>query len=748
MIKQWIKYRYVLLVIVIVFTVFSISILNRIKYNTDFYQFFPENDPEYTFYKQVNSQFKDHSNILVIALENPKFSFDQTFLNTSKSFIDSLKRFAEIRKVSSLIDLSYPYNTFLGLTQLDYLNKDDSSNIAIDLKKVFKDYEWTQYFISKEGNALFVWIEIEDNLDNRDTVVLLNKLEKLRNSLTINSYIIGDKYLETSFKDLLSIEIKNFTLWFFVFLIVTLVLIFRKFVAIIFPLVVVFVSLIIFLGVMAYFNKPLGIMANLFPVIILIIGISDVIHLSYKYNTLRVNEVCKKKALYVTLKEVGKTTFVTSFTTAIGFFVMYISPMPAIREFGLEAGLSILLVYLITVSLTPVFFLMTKSKITFSLSNFFENLSKVIIKKAQWFNGRPKSVLVTYIIISIASVISIFFINVNNYKLSNVPSSSELSNNYSFFEKNFGGSRDFELLLIAKKDIKLNEPDILEMGLNIQNFLDSLDYVNSVKSPILFYKLFHRAYKPFSFKTNPIPSDEKSISKYDKHIGVFKNGNYLFNEEHSIYKFSGRMKDIGRLNINKKNNEILGYVNTLIDTTKVQARITGKDYLVDRAHKVRIDNMIYGLIIAIISVAITLGYIYKKVALVFLTLVLNLVPILIVAGIMGFTGIELRGATSIIFTIGFVIAIDDTIHFLSSFQLERKKGSSLKYSILKALEECGKAILGTSFILLGGFSVLICSGFMEVFTLGILIGITVFITLTVDLILAPVLMLTWFKKYI
>ncbi|WP_181896325.1 efflux RND transporter permease subunit [Seonamhaeicola aphaedonensis] len=722
--------------------------MNRIKYNTDFYQFFPENDPEYTFYKQVNSQFKDYSNILVIALENPKYSFDQSFLDTSKIFIDSLKRFAEIRRVSSLIDLSYPYNTFLGLTQLHYLNKDDSSNIAIDLKKVFKDYEWTQYFINKESNALFVWIEIEDNLDNSDTVLLLNKLEKLRNSLTINSYIIGDKYLETSFKDLLSLEIKDFTLWFFVFLIVTLVLIFRKFIAIIFPLIVVFVSLVIFLGGMAYFNKPLGIMANLFPVIILIIGISDVIHLSYKYNSLRVNEVCKKKALYVTLKEVGKTTFVTSFTTAIGFFVMYISPMPAIREFGLEAGLSILLVYLITVSLTPVFFLMTKNKITFSSSNFFENLSKVIIKKAQWFNGQPKSVLVTYISISIFSVISIFFINVNNYKLSNVPSNSELSNNYSFFEKNFGGARDFELLLIAKKGVKLNEPDILEMGLNIQNFLDSLDYVNSIKSPILFYKLFHRAYKPFSFKANPIPSDEKSISKYDKHIGVFNNGNYLFNKEHSIYKFSGRMKDIGRLNINEKNNEILGYINTLIDTTKVQARITGKDYLVDRAHKVRIDNMIYGLIIAIISVAITLGCIYKKVALVFLTLILNLVPILIVAGIMGLTGIELRGATSIIFTIGFVIAIDDTIHFLSSFQLERKKGSSLKHSILKALEECGKAILGTSFILLGGFSVLICSGFMEVFTLGILIGITVFITLTVDLILAPVLMLTWFKKYI
>ncbi|MBC3757235.1 MMPL family transporter [Hyunsoonleella sp. SJ7] len=748
MIKLWIKYRYILLVIVIALTVFSLSILSQLKFNTDFSHFFSENDPEYTFYKEIKPQFGDTKNIIVVGLESQKPSLDKAFLETSYGFIDSLKHLSEIRKVSSLMDLSYPYDTFFGLTRIDYLNKNDSAKLETDIKKVFDDYEWTQYFINKEGNTLFIWLEVEDDLDKDETVVLLNRLKHIRESLALNSYIMGDKYLEASFKDLLAKEIKSFTLWFFVFLIVSLVLIFRKFIAIVFPLIVVSISLIIFLGGMTFFNRPLGIMANLFPVIILIIGISDVIHMSFKYNVFRANGIHQKKAIHDTLKEIGQTTFITSFTTAVGFFVMYISPMPAIREFGFEAGLSILLAYILTISLVPIFFLVPNNNLAFSSSRFFENLSKKVINKARGFQNHPKKVIATYFILSLISIVSIFKINTNNFKLSNVPMQSELAKNYSFFEKKFGGSRDFELLLLAKENVQLNNPEILKMGLNIQNYLDSLEYINSVKSPILFYKLLHRAYRPSDFKTNPVPVDKKSILKYDKDINTINTDNYLFNKTHNIYKFSGRMKDLGRLNVAKRNNEILNHVNTLIDIAKVEVRLSGRDYLIDRAHQERIKNMFYGLILAIITVAITLGFIYKNVVLVFLTLLLNLIPILIVAGTMGLTGLELRGATSIIFTIGFVIAIDDTIHFLSSFQLERKKGSSVEYAISKALEECGKAILGTSLILVGGFGVLVFSDFMEVFTLGILIGITVFITLTVDLILAPVMMLNWFKKYI
>ena len=132
----------------------------------------------------------------------------------------------------------------------------------------------------------------------------------------------------------------------------------------------------------------------------------------------------------------------------------------------------------------------------------------------------------------------------------------------------------------------------------------------------------------------------------------------------------------------------------------------------------------------------------------FLALVLNIIPIIIGAGIMGFADLELRSGTSIIFTIAFVIALDNTIHLLSKFLWERKQGHCVEKALSLSIQECGKAILATSFILIGAFLILMLSGFKEIFTLGFLTGVIILVTLAVDLILAPVLILKLFKKYL
>jgi len=158
--------------------------------------------------------------------------------------------------------------------------------------------------------------------------------------------------------------------------------------------------------------------------------------------------------------------------------------------------------------------------------------------------------------------------------------------------------------------------------------------------------------------------------------------------------------------------------------------------------------MIFGLALAIGIVALILGLLFKNIAVMVLALVLNIIPIIIGAGIMGLTDLELRSGTSIIFTIAFVIALDDTIHLLSKFLWERKQGHCVEKALSLSIHECGKAILATSFILIGAFLILMLSGFKEIFTLGFLTGVIILVTLAVDLILAPVLILKLFKKYL
>jgi len=749
MIDLIVKYKSLLLILIIGSTVFALVKMQSLYFNTDFSQFLPENDPEYTFYNQIKSEIQDDENILVVGIENASTVFNFDFLNQVQIFTDSLKTIPNLKKVRGLADLSYPVNTFFGLIKLKYLNIKDSTKFKSYKKKIFDDTEWTQHFINKKGTVLFIWIELEKGLSSQQSDLFLDELMTIRRSFaTLNTFLIGKKYLESSFKIILSKEITRFIFWFFLFLIIALLLIFRKPIAIIFPLVLVFISLIIFLGGMALLNRPLGIMANLFPVIILIVGISDVIHMAFKYNMEKLQGENVERAIRMTLKEIGWTTFITSFTTAIGFFVLYLSPMQALRDFGLEAGVAVILAYVLTLLLVPTFFSGSKHKSLFSSNKYFDRFSKILITKIEFLQNYPKCVIGFYLLLFVVAIFGVLSINTNNLRLSNVPSKSGLSENYTFFEKNTGGSRNFELILLAKDEHKLNEPDILKSSYNIHQYLDSLPYLSAVKSPILYYKALNKAYR-CNRKTNiPIPQDEKIILKYEKQFKLLNTGNYLFNEQNTIYKFSCRMKDLGRNVVSEKNIEIIQKVNTLIDTSQVEARISGMDFLIDRAHEERINNMLYGLLIAVIIVAIILGIIYKNIALIILTLLLNFVPIFITAGIMGFTNLELRGATSIIFTIGFVIAVDDTIHLLSKFQWERSRGKNVEQAISLALHECGKAILATSIILIGGFAILMYSDFMEIYTLGLLVSIIVLITFSVDFILAPILVLTWFKKYV
>ena len=124
----------------------------------------------------------------------------------------------------------------------------------------------------------------------------------------------------------------------------------------------------------------------------------------------------------------------------------------------------------------------------------------------------------------------------------------------------------------------------------------------------------------------------------------------------------------------------------------------------------------------------------------------NLIPIVIISGIMGFFGIELKAATSLVFSIAFGIATDDTIHFISRFKIERDYGKSVLYAFKRTYFETGRPIIVTSFILIGGFMSLMISDFQSIFYFGLLICLTLIIAVAADMILLPVLLLWMLGK--
>ena len=145
-------------------------------------------------------------------------------------------------------------------------------------------------------------------------------------------------------------------------------------------------------------------------------------------------------------------------------------------------------------------------------------------------------------------------------------------------------------------------------------------------------------------------------------------------------------------------------------------------------------------------VALIAGLMFLSFRMIFITLIPNIIPLLMLAGIMGFFDITLQLSTSIIFTIAFGIAVDDTIHFISKFRLEVEKGKTLLYALKTTYLSTGKAITITTAILSGGFLTLVLSDFGGTFYTGLLVSLTLLFALIIDLTLLPVLILLYYKK--
>ena len=182
------------------------------------------------------------------------------------------------------------------------------------------------------------------------------------------------------------------------------------------------------------------------------------------------------------------------------------------------------------------------------------------------------------------------------------------------------------------------------------------------------------------------------------------------------------------------------------DFQHIQVRVTGSAYLLDKNIRYLSNSLIYGLLLSIGVVSVIMGLVFRSFRMVLISLLPNTIPLIFIAAIMGYLGIEVKTSTSIIFTIAFGIAVDDTIHLLGKFKFELMKGKSVPEALKHSFIVTGKAMVLTTLILCSGFLLLLFSTFMGTFNMGFLLGITLFVALILDLTLLPLLILAFYKE--
>lgn len=742
------KYRILLLIILLFLIILSVIYLPRLKVNQNFDDYLPKGDPELAFYQDFTSKMGNDDDILILAIQNDPSIFEQQFLKEVEAFVASLDSLDHIMNSIDLLHIKRSvYIPGGGLYKIPFLNSDNPERFARDSAKIMLDNRFTNWLISSDAKTLMILLFVEPGIDSHQADNLIEQIDQTAlDHHIVHWNKIGRIFWEVTYNRLANKELLKGFIISILLLCITMLWLFRSFKILLMTLSIYMLTGILQFGYMSFIGRELNAMSNLIPIILLIVAVSDIIHIIEKYRLRgELNESWNER-IVSTMNDVGLSVFLTSVTTSIGFLTLSLSRVTSVRNFGFDMAFGILLTFFISLMLIPIFIQLLKIKIIFN-NRTLERAWRIIFSWIFRLYSRH-SLLVWIGVASIValSLVFIFKIDQNNYILSSMPSESQLTKDVNHFDKNLGGARTIEFAVLPKNGLLINDPNSLKEIKKVHQHLLSLDYFGAVLSTASLYESMYSVISPS--KIPVLPDNEQEV--YETEI-ILQQEEKLFNISlvdslREMGRITGRMTDLGRIESAKKRGDINEWIINHTDTSSIKFIATGSLQMTDKMHQNTVRNLFTGLLLAIVVISLLMSIIFKNFRLVVVTMLSNILPIIAVGALMPIMNIELRYGTSIIFAIGFVIAIDDTIHFMSNYRLYTLNKYTNKASIYLTLKHTGKAILITSIILFFAFISLIFSEFKDSYAVGALLSLMIIIALIIDLILVPVMLNSWISE--
>jgi uncharacterized protein len=743
------KHAKLLLVILCLFTLGLLVLIPSIKFDYDFEKFFPKEDKESEYYFKHREIYQSDNDFLLIALERNEGVFNIKFLNKVEDFkkaIEKVKYVDYVRSLTSENELFLLTGGTVG--KKPFYSKSDSL-LKNDSIRIYDHPNLINSIISKDGKSICLFIKHEDFLPGKKSKFLIEDILKLEQKFKFEkSRIAGRTIAQKFYIEKMSFELMLFVSISMILVVIFLWIAFRSLWGIILPQIVIVFSLIWVLGGMSITNTPINIILSILPSIMFVVAMSDVIHLVSRYLDALRSGMDKTEAIKVSLKEVGIATLLTSITTSIGFFtLMYINVQP-IQSFGLVTGIGVLIAFIVTILVLPLLFYIFPSpkKITKPKDSQFWTtlLHKWFIKV---LNNPIKVILISVGFLLIFIVFS-FKLESNNFMMDDLRDDEPIKQDFDFLDKHYGGVRPIELAININKNYDCWDLEVLNEVEKLENYLEKVYGAKMNVSLNTFLKVLNQSSHLGNKEFYTLPTTKKEIKKLKRAIKIAEKGTLfkiVVDSTQQNMRISANIPDWGNLKVTNLNQAFLKFIDKNIDKKIISVKITGTAHLLDKNMSYLSNSLLQGIIMSVLIVTLIMGIVYKSWTIVLISLIPNIIPLIVLSGLMGMLNIDLKISTAIIFTISFGIAVDDTIHFLGKFRMELAKGKSKLLALKTTYLVTGKAMILTTLILCSGFLMLLFSSFMGTFVMGFMISITLFVALIADLTLLPVLLLLFYK---
>ena len=753
--------RILILLLIFAVTVFLSLQWKNMRFSYTEANLLPDDDEINLQYQEFLDKFGEEGNVIVMAVNDPalftpeKFKAWNDLARTINDYheVDFTVSIGDLKKLKKFEDPPrFEMVPFISESNPDSLQVQGYRQELFD-KLPF--YEGLVY--SKRSNtvqtAVYLDKEIVNSRFRKDFVLeeLIPLVERFEKEQNINVFVSGMPYIRTLNSQNIIDEIGLFigaallvtSLIFFFF--------FRSIRATVISMVTVIIGVMWAFGFLGLLHYEITVLTAIIPPLIIVIGIPNCIFLINKYQQEIKKHGNQAKSLQRVITKVGNATLMTNLTTASGFATFILTESTLLREFGVVASINIIAIFILSLLIIPIVY----SYMNVPRDKHLKHLNKRWIGGfVDWIEKMVRhhriSIYLVSLFLLIASIIGIYKIKISGSLLEDMPQNAGFFQDIEFFEDEFDGIMPLEILIDTQREKGVMKLSTLKRMEELQLLLAEEEELSSPISVVNLVKYAKQAY----YNSNPdyyqLPTSQEQnfILPYAKDLGGETNILSSYVDSTGQYaRMTTFMKDIGTKKMEAIEEDLWPAINEIFPEDRYNVQMTGKALIFQKGTTYLVKNLVISLSLAIFLIALLMAWMFKSFRMILVSLVPNLLPLLVTAGMMGFLGVPIKPSTILVFSIAFGISVDDTIHFLAKYRQELKANNwKVKRSVYAALRETGVSMFYTSIVLFFGFSVFMISSFGGTVALGGLVSATLLFAMLSNLLLLPALLLSLQKE--
>lgn len=702
------------------------------------------------------AEFGREDNLVTIIVEGDSL-FEPKTLEWIRDFTVSLREFEEVKNAQSLPTMEIPRSGAEAglLTTVPIVL--ESGEVEPSAAAALKELAANEPLLNKrvispdlETTVVLVWLQ-DDLQDVKDLRAAILKIEaKLAESgvpSELRTRVSGIPYLRQEIVENLKTQQLTFVPATGLAYLLILFFMFRRFSGVVLPLGVVAITMVLVTGMMVFTDSPINIINNILPSLVFIIGVSDSIHMIARDGEENEAGADRASSVKAMIRHTGLACLLTSTTTAVGFFSLLAADTEILKNFGWQAGASVLLAYLITLLFLPAALVKMRpvQRLNTQKPDYQPWIEKFMGVLGEKVVAHPWRFFVSGLVITAIAAVAAFQVEIDTILLEVYEPGHPTYNTLKMSEEKLGGILPIEISLDSSEPGAFKNPENYKKLAELQTFSKQFDVVLSTQSLVDYHQAARAALLADPAQRGNMPESRDEIEQLhlllagapDSRSGASQ----FVSTDFSHVRLLLRVADDGAKAQLALGNELKEKLGELFPPGHdVSWVLTGDAYVASISLDSFIRDLFGSLLLAMVIIFGMMTVAFRSIRLGLISVLPNATPLILTLGYMGVRGIDLNTTTIITFSIGLGLAVDDTIHFLARYQEERDAGRDASESLKRAYMGAGRAIMLTSVMLLIGLGVLLMSDFVPTRLFGTLTGITIAGAILGDLIILPPLL--------